>query len=385
MPQYIQGFKYITIHHTAGVSGNTKEELPAIAKSIEALHKKKSYAENYKTGGEFGYSYASYHYLFALDGSYIQLHDTKYQRAHATDNARGSSSHNKHGIAIAIAGNMDITKPSEQLIEGISQLCASLEKKYGVSFMIRGHKETALYTNSAGKIFYPENTGVYYTACPGTFMGTSKSGAVKQIIDRTNEILIEKPWYESVTKSELQITNPQPAYLYDIDSGERVKTYLSNSIIGVSYSLGDYYLTQYSVSNKIKNGFKKSEWQVYDESQVTDVEKLRNEIKRLKEELGSLQNAYNQMSVNLEEKNLTIDELKQELLSEKRKNESLEIQMAEKKVIIERLENDIKKANEKVSNLEKSLETCSKVSIKDLTWSEIFSGVLAKLVGKKPE
>lgn len=392
MAQYIQGHKYITIHHTVTAPAATKDDLPTIARSIENYHKTKSYAATYKTGGEFGYFYASYHYLFAQDGSYIQLHDTKYQRVHATDSARGTSSHNRHGIAIAIAGNMDNTRPSPALIEGIAKLCAKLEKQYKISFAIRGHKETALYASASGTLYYPEKTGVYYTACPGAFMGTSKSGVVKSIITKTNELLEEKPWYEAVVAKELKLYNPETAYLYNMDSKEKVKTYLPNSVVDVQFELGDYYLTQYSVTQKVKNGFSKGEWKLYDASEVSDIEKLRNEITRLTQELSAVQKGYDQLSKDLEEKNITIDQLRTQAVKDKKAYGDLEVKMAEKKVVIKRLEDDIKwmedqeeLLKDKITELEKSLETCSQVTISQLSWSEIFSGVLSKLTGKEPK
>lgn len=392
MSQYIQGHKYITIHHTVTAPAATKDDLPTIARSIENYHKTKSYAEAYKTGGEFGYFYAQYHYLFAQDGSYIQLHDTKYQRVHATDSARGTSSHNNHGISIGIVGNMDNTRPSAILLESISQLCAKLEKQYKVNFAIRGHKETALYVSASGTLYYPEKTGVYYTACPGAFMGTSKSGAIKDIINRTNQLLEEKPWYETVTEKELKLTNPEIAYLYNIDSKEKIKTYMANSVIDVKYEFGDYYLTQYSVTQKVKNGFKKGEWKIYNASEVSDLEKLRNEITRLTQELSAAQKGYDQLNKDLEEKNITIDQLRAQAIKDKKSYEDLELQMSEKKVIIKRLESDVKWMEDQekelkgeIEELEKSLETCSQVAIPQMSWSEIFSGVLSKLTGKEPE
>jgi len=392
MAQYIQGHKYITIHHTVTAPAATKADLPALARSMEGYHKTKSYAQAYKTGGEFGYYYLSYHYLFAQDGSYIQVHDTKYQRVHATDTARGNTSHNRHGTAIAVVGNMDNTKPSAALIEGIAKLCAELEKKYKISFAIRGHKETALYANSAGTIYYPEKTGVYYTACPGAFMGTSKSGVVKQIINRTNELLEEKPWYEVVTKKDIKLTNPKTAYLYNIDSGEKVKTYIVNSIVDTQYELGDYYITQYSVSKKTKLGFRKSEWEKYVVPEITEPDELEKEIERLMKEIKAVQRSYEVAMSDLEERNQDLEELKTQAIKDKRTIEDQDIAVKEKEVIIGRLEADIEwmeeqegKLKGQIKELEKSLEAASNVSIEQMSWSEVFSGVLAKLVGKKPE
>jgi DNA repair exonuclease SbcCD ATPase subunit len=191
---------------------------------------------------------------------------------------------------------------------------------------------------------------------------------------------------------ELKLYNPETAYLYNMDSKEKVKTYLPNSVVDVQFELGDYYLTQYSVTQKVKNGFNKGEWKLYDASEVSDIEKLRNEITRLTQELSAVQKGYDQLSKDLEEKNITIDQLRTQAVKDKKAYGDLEVKMAEKKVVIKRLEDDIKwmedqeeLLKDKITELEKSLETCSQVTISQLSWSEIFSGVLSKLTGKEPK
>ena len=386
MAKYIQGYKYITIHHTVTTPTATKADLPALARSIETYHKTKSYAETYKTGGEFGYYYIQYHYLFAQDGSYIQVQDTKYQRVHATDTARGESSHNLHGIALATVGNMSTTAPSAALKEGQAQLCAALEKKYGVSFAIRGHKETAVYVKD-GVVYYPEKTGVYYTSCPGNYMGTSKSGAIKEIIDRTNAILTQKPWYETVVPKKIRLTNPATSYLYAIDTQEKIKEYAPNSVIGTDYTWQDYYLTEFSVSNKIKNGFKMSEWKEY--VPEDNLETCKQEVQLLQAELAALQTSYEALLLDLTEKNETIDELNTEIKRLNGQIKALEIQVSEKDIIIRRLEEDIKFCEEQeieykkqIKQLEDDLAACSTRTIVEMEWSEILAGVLAKLRAK---
>lgn len=387
MARYIQGYKYITIHHTVTSPAKTKADLPALAKSIEAYHKTKSYAEIYKTGGEFGYYYAQYHYLFAQDGSYIQLHDTKYQRVHATDSARGDTSHNLHGIALAIAGNMDTTAPSAALQEGLSKLSAELERKYKVSFAIRGHKETAVYVKD-GVVYYPEKTGVYYTACPGAYMGTSKAGVIKNIIARTNELLVTKPWYEVATPKKIRLTNPKTAYLYAIDTQEKVKEYPANSVIGTDYIWEDYYITEFSINNKIKNGFKKAEWQEYLPEENLETCKL--EVQMLQGELAALKTSYDALSVALEEKNNLIDESNFEITRLKDSVKKLEFQIVDKDIVIKRLNEDIAFCDDQeldykaqIQQLKTELEKCASQGIVNTPWPEIFSGILAKLKGTK--
>lgn len=381
--QYIQSHKYITLHHTVTSPAYTKADLPTLAKSMEAFHKTKSWAEDYKTGGEFGYSYLSYHYLFALDGSYIQIHDTKYMRIHATDSARRVNSHNLHGIAIAVVGNLDNTVPSQALINGIAALCAELEKKYKISFAIRGHKETAVYVNSAGTVFYPEKTGVFYTSCPGAYMGTSNSGVVKQIIDKTNELLTTKPWYETVTQKVVQLTNDKVAYLYNIDTGEKIKEYPAKSVVGTDYILGDYYITNYSVVNKTKNGFKNGEWKEYVPGD--NLEDCKKEVERLNAELSALNKSYVLLLTNLEEKNTQLDDLSMEKVTLKKDLETANLEVSQKGIIIDRQEADIKWLEEQIEilkrekkKLQEDLAGCSSLAIESLTWAEIFSGILAK-------
>lgn len=405
MAQYIQSHKFITIHHAVTASAQTKSDLAPIAASIERQHSQKSWAQTFKTGGEFGYSYAPYHYLFALDGSYIQLHDTKYQRVHATDSARGTMSHNRHGIAISVAANLSVTVPSDKLINGIARLCADLEKQYRVSFAIRAHKETALGVIN-GVLYYPERTGVFYTQCAGNHMGTSQSGLIRTIINKTNEMLKEKPWYETVTKQDKKLVNDQIAYLYNIDTQEKIKTYMPNSVIETAYVLGDYYITQFSVTNKTKNGFKKSEWKDYivpppvpnppeDDKEETVAERMKfleEELKRKEKEYKALEDSYAASVRTIESKNGQIENINIEMGQLRNQIKDLEIVIIEKDTIIKRLEDDVKWCDDQIDNhkeeiekLEKSLENCSKKTIVEMEWSEIFSGVLAKLTSKKPE
>jgi hypothetical protein len=405
MAQYIQSHKYITVHHTVTAAATTKANLPALAASMENHHKTKSWAEAYKTGGEFGYSYLSYHYLFAQDGSYIQVHDTKYQRVHATDTVRGAASHNRHGIAIAIVGNMSVTPPSAALIHGIAKLCAELEKHYGVNFAIRAHKETAVRIVGS-TVYYPERTGVYYTECAGNHMGVSSSGVIRTIINKTNELLQEKPWYETVTKQDRKLTNDNMAYLYNIDTQEKLKTFMPNSVIETAYVLGDYYITQFSVTNKTKYGFKKGEWKDYvippsvpptpEEDPVKVLEErvkfLEKEITRLEKERKAAEGSYKNAVETIEQKNIEISDINSTNKNLREQIKDLEIVIIEKDTLMKRLESDIEwcdeqmeKLREEIKELEKSLENCSSKTIQEMEWSEIFSGVLAKLTGKKPE
>lgn len=379
MGKYIQGYKFITIHHTVTSAAKTAADLPALARSMENYHATMPWAEEFKTGGEFGYSYIEYDYLFAMNGEYIQVQDPKYIRIHASDSARGANSHNLHGIPIAIVGNMEIDSPSQALIDGIARLCAELEKKYKVDFIIKGHKETALYADAYGNLYYPEVTGVYYTSCPGKNMGLSTSGAVKKIIDRTNAFLTEKPWYESVVKTPLKLINPKDANLYAIDSGAIVKPYPANTQIGVDYTWNGYYLTEYSVANKIKNGFKMSEWNLYMPEPTTT--ELKAEIDRLNGELKALQASYKISQDSLEDKSFEIEELNFDMNKLKEEDKAKDAQIVS-------LTNDVAWQDDKIAELEKELAESTPILVEELPWGTIITGILKKLTGlkeKKPE
>lgn len=71
-------------------------------------------------------------------------------------------------------------------------------------------------------------------------------------------------WYEKVNKiGTTKIQARIDTYLYEVDTNKQVKAYNKGDIITVVYSLGDWYFTAYSVSKKIKNGFKIAHWDKY--------------------------------------------------------------------------------------------------------------------------
>jgi hypothetical protein len=172
--------------------------------------------------------------------------------------------------------NYENETPTDKQKEVLAQLIARFEKQYKVNVTVRGHKEVAQTA----------------TSCPGKNIGTSSSGWLKTVIARANEILTAKPWYETVVPSVMKMINDNVAYLYGIDTGEKIKEYAKGTQIGVDYTLGDYYLTAYSVEKQIKNGFKKVDWKLFvEEPEVppvveTECERqlkiLTAEIERLK-------------------------------------------------------------------------------------------------------
>lgn len=169
----IRGHKYITIHHSAVSPGASNlSVLKQRARSYERSHKNRAVAKSWpsKTDGKYGFFWISYHYLISKNGDVLQVQNTKFQRIHATDSGRGSKSHNLHGIAICFDGNYQNEAVTQKQIEAAGKLIYDLEKKYKVSFIVRGHKQTALLA----------------TSCPGVNMGDNRSGAIHKIIKFTN-------------------------------------------------------------------------------------------------------------------------------------------------------------------------------------------------------
>ena len=141
--------------------------------SYEITHSKKSWAEETKTGGEYGYSYLAYHIAVAKDGHEIRTQDDKYVLYHAGDNARGKDSFNLHGIGVLLDGNYETEIPTPHQKEALARIIARFERKYKVNVIVRGHKQTSLTA----------------TACPGVNIGTHENGFLKEAIARANEII----------------------------------------------------------------------------------------------------------------------------------------------------------------------------------------------------
>lgn len=164
----------ILCHHSAVSPGaDNLNDLKKRLASYEIHHSKKSWAEETKTGGEYGYYYLAYHIAIAKDGHELRTQDDKYILYHAGDNARGKDSFNLHGIGVLIDGNYETEIPTPHQKEALARIIARFERKYKVNVLVRGHKETSL-------------TG---TACPGKNIGTHDQGFMKEAIERANEII----------------------------------------------------------------------------------------------------------------------------------------------------------------------------------------------------
>ena len=164
----------ICLHHSA--TTGVPADLTALKKrlaSYEVYHSQKTWAQTIKTPGEYGYNYIEYHIAIAGNGHEIRLQDDKYVLYHAGDNANGASSFNLHGIAVLIDGNYMTDKPNDKQLEAFARIIARFEKQYKVDVLVRGHKEVSISP----------------TSCPGTNLGDSKQGFLRQAIDRANIII----------------------------------------------------------------------------------------------------------------------------------------------------------------------------------------------------
>lgn len=158
----------VCVHHSVYKPAKNLAELKTQAKLFNGWHSKKSWAEATKTPS--AYPYISYHYLMATNGDLLKVTDEKYVKYHAGDNSRGDLSFNLHGIAVCLTGNYQNDKPTSAQMESLVKFIRDVEKRYDINARVRGHKETS--TNP--------------TACPGTNIGTSKSGWLKQVIANVN-------------------------------------------------------------------------------------------------------------------------------------------------------------------------------------------------------
>lgn len=164
----------ILCHHSAVAPGaDNLSDLRKRLASYEITHSKKSWAEETKTGGEYGYYYLAYHIAVAKDGHEIRTQDDKYVLYHAGDNARGKDSFNLHGIGVLLDGNYETEIPTLHQKEALARIIARFERKYKVNVIVRGHKQTSLTA----------------TACPGVNIGTHENGFLKEAIARANEII----------------------------------------------------------------------------------------------------------------------------------------------------------------------------------------------------
>jgi len=193
--------KFCTIHHSAVTPGARNiDELTARARSYDQYHKVKAdkYSFPTKTKGEYGYSYISYHFMIARDGSWLQTQDEKYARYHASDNDRGENSHNLHGIAILIDGNFETEMPTDAQLKTAGNIIRMLEKKYKWNLNVEGHSKTALYYDKVNKVmYYPEKAGQAYTQCPGKHLLPLVKSKIVKYANNPSPVGVVKPKNET--------------------------------------------------------------------------------------------------------------------------------------------------------------------------------------------
>ena len=167
-------FDRIAVHHSAVKPGaKSLTELKSRAASYNTSHSKKEWANDIKTKAEFGYAYIEYHYMIARDGSLLQVQNEKYVLYSSGDNAKGKDSFNLHGIAVLLDGNYQEEKPTDAQKQTLAKFIANFRKKHPGNWYVRGHKEVSITA----------------TSCPGTNIGTSKSGWLKDVIKFSDIVL----------------------------------------------------------------------------------------------------------------------------------------------------------------------------------------------------
>lgn len=172
----------VAVHHSVYKPANNLAELKVQAGLFDSWHKSKSWAEDIKTAGEYGYQYIEYHYLMATDGTILQVQDEKYVLYHSGDVGSGNLSFNLHGIAICLTGNYENDIPTQAQMRSLVLFIRSVQDRYKIDAMVRGHKEVSQTA----------------TACPGKNIGTSKGGWLNQVIANVNDanyppVIVEPP------------------------------------------------------------------------------------------------------------------------------------------------------------------------------------------------
>ena len=304
--------KNITIHHSAvNPPATNLNELKARAASHNNYHKANSVAWNNTTPGEYGYNWIRYHYMIAQDGSVLQTQHEKYA-LYANGDGTGSTSFNITAVNIMFEGNYDTAKPTEAMMLAAVQLIRQIEKRYNIDPKVRVHKELS-------------STG---TACPGSNLGTSKSGWVQQLIANVNNKNYPAPtdWRTEAKKlpqKTTYITNKATA-LFEIDTGKRVSEFTKGTKIDVDYEYKDYLITAWSYERQIKNGFKKADLDVYSEpvqppppTQPIDPCKVEKElIKKLEIDIAALEKKIADYRRKLTDRENEIIDLKDKLASD---------------------------------------------------------------------
>ena len=271
----------ISIHHSAVQPPATNMTmLKQRAAAHNNYHRANSEAWNNTTPGEYGYRWLRYHYMIAQDGSVLQTQHHKYALYANTDGV-GVNSFNYNAINIMFEGNYQIASPTEPMMLAAVKLIREIQKQYNINPMVRGHKELSSQP----------------TACPGSKLGTSKSGWIQQLIANVNDKNYPAPvdWRTDAVrlpdKTTYQ-TNKDTA-LFEIDTGKRVSEFKKGTKIDIEYEYKGYLITGWSYDRKIKNGFKQADLDRYVPAPPTPVDPCateRKQIEALEKEIASYKN-----------------------------------------------------------------------------------------------
>lgn len=164
----LEAISYAVIHHSAGARAPTKADLLAKAEQFEVQHKIKSWAESYRTGGEYRFYYIAYHWLIANDGSTLQVQDHKYIRPNS-----GNNKINDTSIAICLIGDFRTVEekkednsqefpeliPTEKQLKAAGQIVSKFNASQETTLIIKSHREV--------------NLSAVRTSCPGDNIGDS--------------------------------------------------------------------------------------------------------------------------------------------------------------------------------------------------------------------
>ncbi len=240
----------VSIHHSAVRFGTgTMAELKQRAAAHDRHHAANSIAWNNVTSGEYGFKNIRYHYMISHDGSVLQVQHEKYA-LYANGDGTGANSFNRTAVNIMFEGNFSEQQPTEAMMLSAVNLIRGIQSRYKINPRVRGHKELS-------------STG---TACPGSNLGTSKGGWVRQLINNINDPNYPKPkdWRdEAVALKELTWELTKDSALVDIDTGARVKEFKKGEKIEVAYEYKGYLITKWSYDRQIKNGVKKEDLKVW--------------------------------------------------------------------------------------------------------------------------
>lgn len=121
--------KFIVVHHTGGENG------------VDTSNQSAKIVEDYHLS--LGWEGIGYHFFIAKNGDVSRGRPEHYHGAHVKEDGMNNKS-----IGICLAGNFDVTYPTEAQIEELTQLLKDLMAKYNIPAMsIFPHRHYALNRN----------------------------------------------------------------------------------------------------------------------------------------------------------------------------------------------------------------------------------------------